>query len=221
MAVHIYGQITIPQCNVADTVLIEDCAQAHGASMNGVVAGGFGSAATWSFYPTKNLGAYGDAGAITTNDKDMDEYAKTMRNYGTRSNSGLNTRFDPVQAAFLRVKLSYLSEFNSRRKENASTYLDTIARDGSVSLPDVVGEPCWHQFVIETDDRDNLRLFLHNNGISTMVHYPEVPYPDSFKILEAERWASRTLSLPVAPHVTPEQCRQIGELVNQWMVSQH
>lgn len=217
VAVHIYGQVILPKGK--HKVFIEDCAQAHGAKLNGEYAGRFGQVATWSFYPTKNLGALGDAGAITTDDKNIADYCREMRNYGTSHNAGINSRLDPLQAAFLRAKLPYLDEWNVRRKENAQTYFDNIVPGVKVHLPYTLkgDEPCWHIFAIETDDRDDLRKFLSSYGIETMVHYPEVPYPDTWHILEAEEWTRRTLSLPVAPHVNPSVCNTIAQLVNRWM----
>jgi dTDP-4-amino-4,6-dideoxygalactose transaminase len=218
MAVHIYGQIRLPRDYDKDT-LIEDCAQAHGAKLNGVPAGRFGKVAAWSFYPTKNLGALGDAGAITTDDSELANYAYRMRQYGNRDRVGINSRLDPVQAAFLRVKLPYLNTWNTRRRENVAEYMFHIKRDGKVDVPKYIlgNESCWHIFAIETDNRDGLRKFLLDNNIETMIHYSEVPYPSMWRIPEAERWASRTLSLPVAPHVFPEQCEKIAELINEWM----
>jgi len=118
IAVHIYGRITLPDGYEKD-YLIEDCAQAHGAKKDGVRAGKFGKIACWSFYPTKNLGALGDAGAITTDDEAVAEYARDLRNYGNRDDKGINSRPDPLQAAFLRVKLPHLDDWNAWRKENA------------------------------------------------------------------------------------------------------
>jgi dTDP-4-amino-4,6-dideoxygalactose transaminase len=220
VAVHIYGQITLPD-TFNHVPLVEDCAQAHGATLNGHKAGQFGSVAAWSFYPTKCLGALGDAGAVTTNWIDIADFVRSQSNYGTRLDTGINSRLDPLQAAFLRVKLPYLDEWNARRRDNARAYLETIYADVFVDLPFVsdVNEPCWHIFAIETDERDDLKAFLANNGVETMIHYPQAPYHPAYKIPEAERWTKRTLSLPVAPHVTPEQCKQIGELINQWMTS--
>ena len=218
IVVHIYGQITIPY--FFSKRLIEDCAQAHGAKFNGIKAGKFGDVAAWSFYPTKNLGALGDAGAITTDNTEIADFVREMRNYGTPNNPGINSRLDPLQAAFLRARLPYLDKWNEQRKENALTYLSNIIPDSKVALPKLNGEtdePCWHIFAIETDDRDDLKNYLARNGVETMIHYPEVPYPSHWKIPEAEAWTKRTLSLPVAPHVSPYICKQIAGLINEWM----
>jgi dTDP-4-amino-4,6-dideoxygalactose transaminase len=215
IVVHIYGQITIPY--FFNKRIIEDCAQAHGAKLNGVKAGKFGEVAAWSFYPTKNLGALGDAGAITTDNLEIADYVREMRNYGTPDNPGINSRLDPLQAAFLRARLPYLDQWNEQRKDNALTYLNNIISDSKITLPKLNGEPCWHIFAIETDDRDDLKDFLSKHGVETMIHYPRVPYPSTWKIPEAEAWTKRTLSLPVAPHVSPYICKQIAGLINEWM----
>lgn len=217
VAVHIYGNIELPE-NYSNYDLIEDCAQAHGARRDNCLAGQFGRIAAWSFYPTKNLGAMGDAGAVTTNDESVAEYVREMSHYGNPDYPGINSRLDPLQAAILSAKLKYLLEWNNRRRENAHTYLNTIAKDGKVELPKAdIDESCWHIFAIETDNRDELRSFLKLNGVETMIHYPIVPYPSGWNIPEAERWASRELSLPIAPHVGERQCVHIGKLINEWM----
>ena len=123
-------------------------------------------------------------------------------------------------AAILRAKLPYLKTYNAMRAENAQAYLDTICRDSFVKLPIVDDEedsPCWHQFAIETDNRDSLRKWLAEHGVETMVHYPEPPYDAGWHIASAEYWCATTLSLPVAPHVRPNECQRIGELVNEWI----
>jgi dTDP-4-amino-4,6-dideoxygalactose transaminase len=240
MAVHIYGQINIPKTKTElkeywdrllidlagkikvpeKIVLIEDCAQAHGAKLNGIKAGKFGEVACWSFYPTKNLGALGDAGAVTTDNLEIADFVREIRNYGVPNYPGVNSRLDPLQAAFLRARLPYLDKWNEQRTDNASTYLSNIVPDSKVTLPKLNGEtdePCWHIFAIETDERDDLKNYLARNGVETMIHYPKVPYPSYWKIPEAERWTKRTLSLPVAPHVSPYICKQIAMLINEWM----
>ena len=204
-----------------DIALIEDCAQAHGATLNGVKAGKFGAVAAWSFYPTKNLGALGDAGAVTTDNEEIAYYVRTHSTYGTPSDTGINSRLDPLQAAFLLVEATHLDEWNRRREDNAprvlpdntqrcyrcSSFLRFAVARAGISSPS------------KSDDRDGLATYLREHGVETMVHYRRPPYPQHILVPEAERWVSRTLSLPIAPHVTPEQCRQIGELINQWTLS--
>jgi dTDP-4-amino-4,6-dideoxygalactose transaminase len=142
-----------------------------------------------------------------------------MHNYGTPADTGINSRLDPLQAAFLRVKLRWLDGWNEMRAENANAYRQAMRYCNAIVLPSHdwrVDKPSWHIFAIETDNRDDLASYLREHGVETMVHYPRVPYNPIHRVPEAERWVSRTLSLPIAPHVTPEDCRQIGELINQW-----
>lgn len=214
IAVHIYGKITLPE-KYDSNHLIEDCAQAHGAMKDGIMAGRYGKIAAWSFYPTKNLGALGDAGAITTDDESVAEYVRDLRNYGGRDDMGINSRLDPLQAAFLRAKLPYLDKWNLCRAENAYAYYRNLDLD----LPYLgFGDrPSWHIFAIDVDNRDGLKLFLEGHGVETMIHYPEVPYPTYWSVPEAETWTQRTLSLPVAPHVTPHICKGIADLINEWL----
>lgn len=217
IAVHIYGEISIP-AHKSGTVIIEDCAQAHGAQYNGRKAGTFGDVAAWSFYPTKNLGAMGDAGAVTTNDEALAQYVRRMKNYGDSSCNGINSRLDPLQAAILRTKLRFLDHWNEQRRENAWVYLNEIHCLHKVKLPVPypASKPCWHIFAIEAEDRDGLRKFLAGHGVETMIHYPDVPYPSIWKVPEAEEWTKRTLSLPVAPHVTSEECKKVAKLINEY-----
>lgn len=188
--VHLYGCPADMDRFHAD-LLIEDCAQAHGAKYKGRKCGTLAHAAAWSFYPTKNLGAYGDAGAITT---DSDEIAARIRSIRT-------ARIDPLQAAFLRIKLPYLDSYNNKRKEIAQMYLEGLDCT-SVDLPEYPewAEPSWHLFVIRHPERDTLKERLQERGIETMVHYPG---------------DSEVLSLPCAPHLTDEQVQYVIEAVNQ------
>jgi dTDP-4-amino-4,6-dideoxygalactose transaminase len=169
--------------------IIEDCAQAHGAKYKGRKCGTLADAAAWSFYPTKNLGAYGDAGAITTDNDEIMARVRQVR----------GARMDPLQAAFLRVKLPQLDGWNARRKEIAQEYLEGLE---GVSLPFVPewAEPCWHLFVIRHPDRDKLKEDLMERGIETMVHY------------EVDK---EVLSLPCAPHLTDKEVNYVIEAVNQ------
>lgn len=221
VAVHIYGHICIPKHD-RDTVIIEDCAQAHGASYNGIKAGKFGQVAAWSFYPTKNLGALGDGGAVTTDDESTAQFVRHMARYGTPDKVGINSRLDPLQAAFLRVKLPFLDEWNERRRENALTLGQGLFQEGDIIVPQLQNssdKPCWHIFNIQLLDRkhrDDLKNYLDVHGVETMIHYPSVPYPSGWKIPEAEKWADTNLSLPVGPHVTPFLCNQVVELIRQW-----
>ena len=189
-AVHLYGcPADIDGFTV--NLLIEDCAQAHGARYKGRKCGTLADAAAWSFYPTKNLGAYGDAGAITTDDDNIAQQVRKIR----------MARMDPLQAAFLMVKLPHLDRWNERRREIAQMYLEGLDCT-SVDLPEPPewAEPCWHLFVIRHPRREELRYKLQERGIETMVHY------------EGD---GEVLSLPCAPHLSDEQVRYVIEAVNQ------
>ena len=224
IAVHLYGQPADmdPIRGVAQRhglKVIEDAAQAHGARYRGRRAGSLGDAAGWSFYPGKNLGAYGDAGAITTDDDRLAESVRELRNYGSRvkyynSHKGFNSRLDEMQAALLRVKLKRLDEWNARRLKIAASYLELLEGAGLV-LPFVAegAEPVWHQFVIRTPRRDDLQKHLAGAGIETLIHYPVPPHlqeaygemaltKGSFPVAEAIH--GEVLSLPIGPHM-PEQ----------------
>ena len=190
VAVHLYG--CPADIDGFDAhLLIEDCAQAHGAKYKGKMCGTLADAAAWSFYPTKNLGAYGDAGAITT---DNDKIAHQIRKIR-------GARMDPLQAAFLRVKLPYLDKWNERRREIAQRYLEGLDCT-AVDLPEYPewAQPSWHLFVIRHPERDRLKQQLEERGIETMVHYP------------GDR---EVLSLPCAPHLTDAQVGRVIEEVNR------
>jgi len=205
--------------------LVEDAAQAHGAAYKGRRIGGHGDAVAWSFYPGKNLGTLGDGGAVTTNDPEVAERIRLLRNYGSREKyvhelRGFNSRLDPVQAAVLSVKLRHLDDWNARRAKVAAIYSDALD-NASVEIPSVPewAKPSWHLYVIETDDRDRLAERLRADGIETLIHYPIPPhrqqaYADmtaSFEI--ADRLASRILSLPIGPHMGLDQAEWVADRV--------
>ncbi|MDD2321927.1 MAG: DegT/DnrJ/EryC1/StrS family aminotransferase [Geobacteraceae bacterium] len=202
--------------------VIEDAAQAHGALYKGRRAGALGDAAGFSFYPGKNLGAFGDGGAVVTNDQRLAEAVRMLGNYGSRKKyehelAGGNSRLDPVQAALLRVKLPYLDEWNARRASLAKRYLENLAHVGDLVLPlireDV--QSAWHLFVVQTEHRDQLQLFLEKAGIQTLIHYPSAPhctgaYSADFagcaqRLQPAQDLADRVLSLPIGPHLSCTQ----------------
>ena len=206
--------------------LIEDAAQAHGAEYLGQPCGSFGQAACFSFYPAKNLGAYGDAGMVTTNDSSIEQRLRRLRNYGERRKydhviKGVNSRLDALQAAFLSVKLPYLSGWNERRREHAGTYRAELEGVGDIVLQErsPASRHVYHLFVIETDRRDALRAHLTERGIQTGVHYPTpIHLQDAYSDLGfgvgafpvSERLAKGMLSLPMYPELTSEQ---IGSVV--------
>jgi len=186
LTVHLYGRVSYSDKmqKIADKYglkIIEDCAQAHGAKYKNKKAGNFGDAAGFSFYPSKNLGALGDAGAVTTSDKKLAEIIHAMRNYGSHKKyenlyKGVNSRLDELQAAVLLVKLKYLNRENKRRGEIAEQYLKNIKNEKLI-LPQPVGDShVWHLFVIRTKNRDAFMKYLSDNGISSLIHYPIPPH---------------------------------------------
>lgn len=226
LPVHLYGQPADmdPILAVARghrLKVIEDAAQAHGARYKGRRTGSLADAAAFSFYPAKNLGAFGDGGAITTSDPELAERVRALRNYGSREKyhhdcQGLNSRLDELQAAFLRVKLRKLDEWNARRRAVAARYLSALSSAPPLELPFVpeYAEPVWHLFAVRHPRRHELESSLAARGISTLIHYPVPPHlsgaysaagwkPGAFPI--AEEMANSELSLPLGPHLSPEQ----------------
>jgi dTDP-4-amino-4,6-dideoxygalactose transaminase len=236
--VHLYGQSVdmSPIMEIARRYqlwVLEDAAQAHGATYDGKRTGGLGHAAGWSFYPGKNLGAFGDAGAITTNDDDLAERVRLLRNYGSRvkyynEEQGFNSRLDELQAAVLRVKLKYLDEWNRRRREIAAFYLQNLA-GSDLKLPFVPAtppnDPAWHVFAVRSSRREALQAYLKQAGIGTMIHYPVPPHlqkayckpewPEgSFPISEAIH--REILSLPIGPHLSLEQAAEVVKAIREF-----
>ncbi len=226
IAVHLYG-LPADMDAIVDVArrnrlaVIEDAAQAHGARYTGRRCGGLGDAAGFSFYPGKNLGALGDAGAVTTNDPQLADRVRVLRNYGSRVKyenevRGYNSRLDTLQAAFLRTKLRHLDEWNSRRSECAARYLDALASESSLRLPTITAgsQSAWHLFVVRHRKRDVLKKALDREGVATLIHYPVPPhlsgaYSDrriprgAFPLAEFN--ADTVLSLPIGPHLTAGQ----------------
>lgn len=221
IAVHLYGQPADMDA-INDIAyrhglkVIEDAAQAHGASYKGTRAGNLADAAGFSFYPGKNLGALGDGGAITTNDDGLASQVRILRNYGSQVKyhnkvKGFNSRLDELQAALLRVKLKHLDTWNSARSRIAITYLDRLAASGLI-LPIVPAwaEPAWHLFVVRSTHRDALQKKLEYAEIGTMVHYPIPPHlqpayaEEGYQIGDlpiAEKLHHEALSLPMFPQL--------------------
>ena len=237
MPVHLYGQACDmdPVNEVAkkyNLKIIEDAAQAHGATYNGRKCGALGDAAGFSFYPTKNLGALGDAGAITTNDTELAEKVRALRNYGSEKHyynkyMGFNSRLDEMQAAILRVKLRHLEEFNEERKMIAQIYLKGL-QDANIILPYVPewAEPVWHQFVIRNKKRDELQEFLKSKGIGTLIHYPiPIHLQEAYKQLGykkgdfpiAEKIANEVLSLPISVGLQKEDIEIICKVIKNFI----
>lgn len=222
IAVHLYGEPADMNAlrAIADRHglrLIEDAAQAHGARYKGRRTGSLGDAAAFSFYPTKNLGALGDGGAVTTSDDALANEIRLLRNYGSHIKyqhdiAGYNTRLDELQAALLRVKLPQLDTHNAQRRQVAQAYLDGLADIAALSLPRApdFAEPVWHLFVVRTAQRDALARALAEQGIDTMIHYPCPAHKQgayngqAFPSLAATEALSREiLSLPMWPGLDP------------------
>ena len=235
--VHLYGQ----PCRIPEILafarqhglfVVEDNAQAQGATFGGQLTGSFGHANATSFYPTKNLGALGDAGAITTHDADIAQQLRQLRNYGsTRKNHhdtlGYNSRLDELQAAVLRVKLRYVEAWTQQRRQLASWYNQYLAYVPGLQLPSVVegARPVWHLYVVHTPQREALGQYLAANGIGTLVHYPTPPHlqpayaylglePGALPI--AEQLAATCLSLPLWPGMAEAQVAQIATVVQRF-----
>ncbi len=230
LPVHLYGQPADmdPLQDIAvrhGLKVIEDAAQAHGALYKNRLAGTLSDAAGWSFYPGKNLGALGDAGAVTTNDDDLADRIRVLRNYGSRTKyanevKGYNSRLDPLQAAFLGVKLHHLNEWNARRRRIAAQYLDVLQSVEGLTLPRVPQGvvPSWHLFVVRHPRRDELQQHVTRRGIGTLVHYPVPPHlsqayaemgfrSGAFPITEQS--AQTVLSIPIGPHLSPEDVQSV------------
>lgn len=200
--------------------VLEDAAQAHGARVQGRPVGALGDAAAWSFYPSKNLGALGDGGAVTTDSSAIADAVRRLRNYGESSKfsnevAGVNSRLDELQAAVLTVKLAALERWNERRRAIAQRYLDEL-QDAPLTLPTVPSwaTPAWHLFVVRTPRREAVRAHLHDLGIATAVHYPVPPHlQPAYRGLGwtkgslpvSERLHAEVLSLPIGPHLSDEQ----------------
>jgi dTDP-4-amino-4,6-dideoxygalactose transaminase len=232
--VHLYGQsadidpiLTIARKHKLKVV--EDAAQAHGARYKGRRIGGHGDAVAWSFYPGKNLGALGDAGAVTTNSDEIADRIRVLRNYGSREKyvndvKGFNSRLDPAQAAVLKVKLTRLDEWNSRRAKISKMYLSGLAGSGLIlpRVPDYA-EPVWHLFAVRHPQRDQFQQRLTNAGITTLIHYPTPPHEqkayantwDATAFPLASQLSTEVISLPIGPHLSQEQATKIVTTVNR------
>lgn len=233
LPVHLYGQPADmdPILEIAQKhglKVLEDGAQAHGARYKGKRLGAHGDAVAWSFYPSKNLGALGDGGAVTTDDPELAQRIRVLRNYGSSKKyvnevQGYNSRLDPIQSAVLRVKLKYLDEWNARRTVLADQYLQGLTSAGLVLplVPDGI-EPVWHLFVVRHLHRDTLQNKLSDAGVGSQIHYPIPPYEqqaysqlglsaDAFPL--ASRMAREVLSLPIGPQLDRDAVDKVIEEV--------
>lgn len=234
--VHLYGQPADmkPILEVADKYglkVLDDAAQAHGSEYSNKRIGSLADATAFSFYPTKNLGAIGDGGAVTTNDGEIAEKIKVLRNYGESRKYvndviGFNSRLDELQAAFLRVKLKHLDEIIKRKDEIANTYLTGIKND-AIGLPYVSEnvKHVWHQFVVRSQNRLELKKYLYQQNIETLIHYPIPPHLqlaykflniDPRKFLITKKIADEVLSLPIDWLMKRESLEYVMEKLNTW-----
>jgi dTDP-4-amino-4,6-dideoxygalactose transaminase len=237
IAVHLFGQAAHVEeirsiCDRHNLFLVEDCAQAHGTKVNGRFVGTFGNAAAFSFYPTKNLGAYGDAGCLATPDAGLAERARRFANHGALEKDdhlleGFNSRMDTLQAAVLLAKLPHLASWNAKRRANAGRYSSMLGEPANILLPTERRQTThtFHIYAVRARNRDSLKAFLQNRGIQTIVHYPYAlhtlpPYrhfghvPGDFPV--ADQLSRELLSLPVYPEITEEQLRYICAAVQDF-----
>lgn len=234
MAVHLYGQpADMDAINLIakkhGLKVIEDAAQAHGATYKGRKAGSLGDAAGFSFYPGKNLGALGDAGAVTSNDTGLIEKIRVLANYGSRvkyqhTEQGYNCRLDEIQAAFLRAKLKHIRDENSRRTEIAAAYSSKLS---GLVTPTLIAETtsAWHLYVVKTPKRDALQKYMAEQGIGSLIHYPTAPHLQGayaslgytrgdFPVAEALQ--DQVLSLPISPVMTDEEVARVIAACNEF-----
>lgn len=236
LAVHLYGKLS-PMEELAilaskyQLLLIEDCAQSHGAKdRRGLVAGNLGDAAAFSFYPGKNLGALGDAGAVTSNDSDLIKMIATMGNYGSQKKyfnllKGVNSRLDELQAGILNVKLKYLNKENQRRREIAIFFSNSIT-NSKITLPSWdqnLEDHVFHLFVVQVADRQGFISYLESNGIQSLIHYP-VPFHKQAAYLEyrdlslpiTEKIHETILSIPISPVLDDSDVQTIVKVINAY-----
>lgn len=237
LPVHLYGQIS-PMSTIMSIaekyklLVLEDCAQAHGATLNRKKAGNWGHAASFSFYPGKNLGALGDAGAITTSDDELASVVKALRNYGSHIKyenlyEGINSRLDEIQAAMLSVKLKYLDREIERRKDIAHKYISNI-KNNKIRLPNVTerDQHVWHLFVIQTPERDQFQKYLAGQKIQTLIHYPTPPHKQkayencdwvkTVNLPQTEKIHNEVLSLPLDPTMSDQDIDYVINMVNKY-----
>ena len=236
LPVHLYGQSSrmdkiVDICNKFGLILVEDCAQCHGSTYNGKLTGTFGKIGCFSFYPTKPLGAFGDAGAIITDDDDLAEKIRLLRNYGSKIKyqneiNGINSRMDEIQAAMLSVGLLHLAEGTAERKHQATMYVDGI-KNNKIRIPpkyDSVNH-VYHLFPVLVDNRTNFQQYMKNNGVNTQVHYPIPPYvSECYKewgykwedFPNASYFAQHEVSLPIYSGMLDEEVQYVIDVINRY-----
>lgn len=238
LPVHLYGtpcdmNVIMEIARKYSLKIIEDACQAHGANIDGKKVGTFGDIGVFSFYPGKNLGAYGDGGAMCTNDENLYKKMQMIRNYGQiekyhHKEIGVNSRLDEIQAAILSVKLKYLDEWNNSRNEVAKMYRKYLDQKIKTQKINKKGSSCYHVFVIENDNRDELMKYLKDNGIQTLIHYPVPTHLQEcykglgYKIGDfpiAENASKKLISLPMYSELTEDKVKNICDLVNDFYIN--
>lgn len=236
LVVHLYGQASnmgaiMDIARRHNLRVVEDCAQSHGAKFNGKTTGSFGDIGCFSFYPSKNLGAFGDGGAIVTNDAEIDEAVRVFRNYGSEKRYynkvvGTNSRLDEMQAGLLRVRLSHMDELEEEKRIICERYL-TELKNPSIELPGICEDVThiWHQFVIRCKRRDELIEYLNNHNIGTIIHYPIPPHlSEAYSYLGyhegdlpiTEEYAKTVLSIPLYNGMTLEEQNYVIDVINKF-----
>lgn len=234
LVVHLYGMASrmdkiVELCKKYNLRLVEDCAQSHGACFNGQMTGTFGDVGCFSFYPSKNLGAFGDGGAVVVNEKGLDQEFRVFRNYGSEKRYynkevGANSRLDEIQAGLLRVKLSHLEEMTAEKQMIAERYTKELCND-KILLPKLAkGSSCvWHQYVIRCEERARLISYLEEKGIGTIIHYPIPPHlSEAYRNLGyargslpiTEHYADTVLSIPMYNGMTENEQTYVIEAIN-------
>lgn len=236
LVVHLYGQASnmapiIKLAHKYNLRVVEDCAQSHGACFEGQMTGTFGDIGCFSFYPSKNLGAFGDGGAIVTNDPDLAKDVRVFRNYGSEKRYynrvvGTNSRLDELQAGLLRVRLSHMKELETDKRNLSSRYLKEL-NNKYIALPKIRegADHIWHQFVIRTDRRDELALYLKEKGIGSIIHYPIPPHlSEAYQYLNipkgslpiTEKYADSVLSIPLYNGMTNDEQEYVIRAINEF-----
>ena len=236
LPVHLYGQSSqmdkiTELCEKYHLTLLEDCAQSHGSTFNGKLTGTFGKIGCFSFYPTKPLGAFGDAGAIITDDDEIADRVRLLRNYGSRIKyhneiNGVNSRMDEMQAALLKVGLKYLADETKMRKHQAEMYKSGIS-NRKVTIPPIYGsvDHVYHLFPVLVEDREKFQAYLKENGVNTQVHYPIPPFvADCYRewgykwedFPNAARFARQEVSLPIYAGMPEEETRYVVDVINHY-----
>lgn len=234
IVVHLYGQSAdmdeiLKIINDNNLLLVEDCAQAHGATYKGKKVGSFGNIACFSFYPGKNLGALGDGGAVVTNNKEYADKVRALSNYGSyfkyqHNYKGINSRLDEIQAGFLNIKLKYIDKINYERQKIARKYLNEI-KNSKIILPEIRSDRnhVWHIFAIRTEKRDELQNYLKEKNIDTVIHYPiSIAKQQAYKednlndLSYADLISNQELSLPLYYGMTDEEVDYVINVINKY-----